>query len=194
MFDRLGSTVLFGLAANTDNLTIGIAYGMKLRRISFMQNLFIAVVTTLVTLTVMAVGRQSRNVLPAGITDPLGAALLLTFAAWNIYQDRNVTTHRPSIAARLSSQQAVVGLRECLFLAAVLSINNTGLAVAGGLGGIHYVSALWSILAFSVVMLALGQVIGSSLTHAGSVPKVLRSPMSGNAILALTGLLMLTGY
>jgi hypothetical protein len=31
IFDRMASILLFGLAANTDNLTVGVAYGMKCR-------------------------------------------------------------------------------------------------------------------------------------------------------------------
>jgi putative Mn2+ efflux pump MntP len=67
------------------------------------------------------------------------------------------------------------------------------LAIAGGIGGISYVSAAMSIFCFSVAMLALGQTIGGNFTRARSVPRVLRYPMSGNAVLALAGILML-GY
>ena len=42
MLDRGASTMLFGLAANTDNLTIGVAYGLKHRWIGWQQNLVIA--------------------------------------------------------------------------------------------------------------------------------------------------------
>jgi putative Mn2+ efflux pump MntP len=69
-----------------------------------------------------------------------------------------------------------------------------GLAIAGGIGGISYVSAAMSIFCFSVAMLALGQTVGSNFTRARSLPRVLRYPLSGNAVLALAGILMLAGY
>ena len=38
MFNDIGPTLLFGLAANTDNLTVGVAYGMKRTSIRWEQN------------------------------------------------------------------------------------------------------------------------------------------------------------
>ena len=61
--DRVASTMLFGLAANTDNLTIGVAYGLKHRWIGWQQNLVIAAATTLLTLLALALGRQIREML-----------------------------------------------------------------------------------------------------------------------------------
>ena len=84
IFDRIGSTVLFALAANTDNLTVGIAYGMKRRRIRWERNLLIAAVTTLITLVALTVGRQIREVLPPRLPDMLGGGLLVLLAAVSI--------------------------------------------------------------------------------------------------------------
>ena len=71
MFDRIGSTLLFGIAANSDNLTVGIAYGAKRRRIRWEHNLLIAVVTTAITLVALAAGREIREALPAKLPDVL---------------------------------------------------------------------------------------------------------------------------
>ena len=194
IFDQMASTLLFGFAANTDNLTIGVAYGIKQRRIRWQQNLLIGVVTTLVTLVALALGRQVRDMLPPRMPDILGGTLLVVFAAWNVYQDRVGTSDRPSVPAPRFCMQKSVGMGETLFLSGALSINNVGLAIAGGIGGVGYLSAALSIFCFSVAMLALGQTIGSNFTAARLVPRVLCYPMSGNAVLALAGLLMLVGY
>ena len=194
IFDRVASIVLFGLAANSDNLTIGVAYGMKHRWIRWQQNLFIAIVTTLVTLVAMALGRQIRDMLPSKIPDILGGALLLVFATWNFYRERTGVSNRSSLPASRCAEQATVGTGECVFLAGTLSINNLGIAIAGGIDGVRYISAACSIFFFSVAMLALGQTVGSNFAQMRSVPQVLRYPMSGNAVLALAGVVMLAGY
>jgi hypothetical protein len=77
-------------------------------------------------------------------------------------------------------------LTETLFLAGSLSINNIGLAIAGGIGGIDYASAAASIFCFSVVMLALGQAVGTNFIRLKSLHRVLRHPMVGNGALAHT--------
>jgi putative Mn2+ efflux pump MntP len=194
MFDQMASSLLFGVAANTDNLTIGVAYGMKRRRIRWQQNLVIGVVTTLVTLVAMALGRQIRDMLPLRMPDILGGALLVAFAAWNVYWERCGASDRPSVPASRFAQRNSVGMGETLFLSGTLSINNVGLAIAGGIGGVGYLSAALSIFGFSVAMLALGQTVGSNFTRVRLVPRVLCYPMSGNAVLALAGVLMLVGY
>ena len=194
MFDRVTSTVLFGLAANTDNLTVGVAYGMKCRWIGGRQNLFIAVATTLVTLVAMALGRQMREMLPPRMPDILGGALLLIFAAWNFYSERTRVSDRPPVTVSGFPKRTFVGLGESVFLSGTLSINNMGLAVAGGIGGVRYIPAALSIFCFSVAMLALGQAVGSNFNRVRSVPQLVRHPMSGSAALALAGVLMLAGY
>ncbi|HET6307621.1 MAG TPA: hypothetical protein VFG12_10575 [Rhodopila sp.] len=191
--DRVASTVLFGLAANTDNLTIGIAYGMKCRRIGWPQNLFIAILTTLATLLALSFGRQIRIWLPTGLPNSLAAVLLLVFAAWNIWREYAAMADAPSSGPPTPASRSSVGFGESLFLAGILSINNTGLAIAGGIGGMHLAAAAWSVFAFSVVLLALGQAFGTSSSRLNWLPLV-RHPISGNAVLVLTGMLMLAGY
>jgi putative Mn2+ efflux pump MntP len=194
IFDQMASTLLFGFAANTDNLTIGVAYGMKRRRIRWQQNLLIGVVTTLVTLVAMALGRQIRDILPPRMPDILGGTLLVVFAVWNVYRERIGASDLPSVPTPRFSRRASVGTGEALFLSGTLSINNVGLAIAGGIGGVGSLSAALSIFCFSLAMLALGQTVGSSFTRSRLVPRVLCYPMSGNAVLALAGVLMLVGY
>ena len=194
MLDRVASTMLFGLAANTDNLTIGVAYGLKHRWIGWQQNLVIAAATTLLTLLALALGRQIREMLPARMPDILGGVLLLTFATWNFYRERTGASGRPPVPTSRFAERVSVGIGETLFLSGALSINNVGLAIAGGIGGVGYISAALSIFCFSVAMLSLGQAIGGNFIRVKLVPQMLRYPMSGNAVLALAGVLMLVGY
>jgi putative Mn2+ efflux pump MntP len=193
IFDRFGSTLLFALAANTDNLTVGIAYGLKRRRIRWKQNLLIAAVTTLITLVALTVGRQIRDVLPPGLPDMLGGALLVLLAAVGIVCEQLGAVVQFANPLTRFAERSSVGPGESLFLTATLSINNIGLAVAGGIGGVSYASAAACIFCLSMVMLALGQAIGTSLTRLRLVSQVLRYSMSGNVVLVLAGVLMLAG-
>jgi len=194
IFDRIGSTLLFALAANTDNLTVGIAYGLKRRRIRWEQNLLIAAVTTLITLVALTVGRQIREVLPPRLPDMLGGASLVLLAAVSIVCEQLGAFVQFANPLTRFAGRTSVGLGESLFLTATLSINNIGLAIAGGIGGVTYASAAACIFCLSMVMLALGQTIGTSLTRLRLVSQLLRYSMSGNVVLALAGVLMLAGF
>lgn len=194
MIDRIGSTLLFGIAANSDNLTVGIAYGTKRRRIRWEQNLLIAVVTTAITLVALAAGRQIREVLPPTLPDMLGGILLISLAAWSFYWERAGAGDRSAKPIDRFVTRSSVGMGESLFLSGSLSINNIGLAIAGGISGVGYSAAAAAIFSFSVAMLALGQAIGTNVTRLRLAPQVLRFSMNGNVILALAGVLMIAGY
>jgi putative Mn2+ efflux pump MntP len=194
ILDRIGPSLLLGLAANTDNLTVGLAYGMKRRRIGWVQNLLIAVITTAITLVALVAGRQIREVLPPNLPDTLGGVLLISLAAWSFYWERTVAINRLAKPLTGFAKRTSVGMSEGLFLAGTLSINNIGLAIAGGIGGIGYAPAAACIFCLSVVMLALGQAIGTNFTRLRLTKRMPRYSMSGNAALALAGVLMLAGY
>ncbi|MBV8094177.1 MAG: hypothetical protein JOY71_24595 [Acetobacteraceae bacterium] len=51
-----------------------------------------------------------------------------------------------------------------------MSINNIGLAVVGGIGGIGHSAAAISIFGASLVMLALGQLLGAKLIKSAPAP------------------------
>ena len=194
MLDRIGSTLLFALAANTDNLTVGIAYGLKRRPIRWQQNVLIAVVTTLITLAALAAGRAVRDALPPRLPDLLGGMLLVLLAVASVAAEhigKIVPFARP--LERFASR-ATVGPGESLLLAASLSLNNIALAVAGGIGGVTYATTAACIFGLSMLMLALGQAIGTSLTRLRWVSSLLRYSLGGNAALAMAGALMLAGF
>ena len=193
MWHRIGSAVLFGLAANVDNVSIGLAYGLSHRRIRWHSNLLIAAITTLVTLVALAGGLAIRHVLPPRMSDVLGGSLLLMLASWSFYAECRGRRRSSSPAQHRFAARPRVGVVETLTLAAALSINNIGLAISGGIGGVNYHSAALAIGGFSIVMLALGQGIGSNVIRI-SPPPLARSCLNGNVALALAGFFMLAGY
>lgn len=194
MFARAASTLLFGLAANLDNLTIGLAYGLQGRRIGPVANLLIAAATTAVTLLALGAGRQIRTLLPADLPNIAGGALLAALAAWNLYHERNGGAEKSARYASRFAERRAVGVRESLFLAGVLSVNNLGLAVAGGIGAIGYLPAMLSVFFWSIALLALGQALSRRLGRVEALRRAVRSPLGGNAVLLLAALAMLAGY
>ncbi len=72
----IATTVLFGLAANTDNVTVGIGYGLKRRKIGWAGNLLIAILTTAATVAALAAGRAIGTFLPEAWTGTIGGRRL----------------------------------------------------------------------------------------------------------------------
>ena len=191
MWDRVGATLLFGLAANTDNVSIGLAYGLAHRRIRWAQQC--ADRGGHHTHHLGRFGRRTgyRRELPR-MPDLLGGSLLLLLAGWGLYAEQRGIDGSGFRALGRFAGWPRVGLAETLVLAAALSINNIGLAIASGIGGVNYRSAAVAIGGFSIVMLALGQAIGSRVVRI-RLPRLARCCLNGNAVLALAGLFMLAG-
>lgn len=180
--------LLFGLAANADNLGVGVGYGLKRRRISLLSNLLIAGFTTVVTLLAIFAGELvRRSVLPAA-PNIVSGVLFIVFALWGMRRDRSNVDGVLRLPE--ASDGGTASVRETLFLASALSINNIGLAFAGGVGAIGY-SALLSIFCFSVALLSLGWAIGAYFDHPSTW--LLNGPTLGNIILACVGVMMLFG-
>ncbi len=185
-----GSALLFGLAANTDNLTVGLAYGVQRRGIPLHLNLLIACVTTAITLLALSAGLQVRQMLPPAMAGIVGGFLLIALAAWSFWRRPPGAEMAPEAGARDSQ----VRFGESLVLAFALSVNNIGLAIGEGIGGVGYAMAAVSVFGFSVAMLVLGLAAGSNAMRLGRAHAALRSPVIGNGLLALAGLLMLAGF
>lgn len=74
--------IILALAANLDNLGVGIAYGLKRTYITPSANLLIALLAAELTFLAMAFGQWLSQVLSASMANDLGASLILGVGFW----------------------------------------------------------------------------------------------------------------
>jgi len=77
--------LLIGVAANIDNLGIGFSFGLKLKRIPFLQNLLIGIISMLLAYISMAAGSLFSNYFSQAIANIAGGSLILTLGLWIIF-------------------------------------------------------------------------------------------------------------
>jgi putative Mn2+ efflux pump MntP len=188
----LASIVALGMSANTDNLTVGAAYGLRNVRISIGSNLLIAVLTTAAALLALAAGRGLRGLMPPAIPDIASGMMLILLGLTSVWLDRQKRGQQTEVHPPAKAAGASIGLRETLVLASALSINNIGLAFAGGVGGLGYAAVALSVAFFSVVFLWLGTWLSKTL--AGRAPSLARRlPFDGNVLVMGVGVLIMVG-
>src|ERR1700690_2402098 len=73
----LVSTAALGIGANTENLPIGLAYGLRGREIGLFRNLVIAAVTTAATVLPQIAGQGLHGYLPTKLPDVAAGLLLM---------------------------------------------------------------------------------------------------------------------
>ena len=77
---------VLAVAANLDNLGVGIAYGLKRTHITPTANLLIALLAAELTFLAMAFGQWVSQVLSAQVANALGAGLILSVGLWVYFE------------------------------------------------------------------------------------------------------------
>lgn len=80
------TSVLIAIAANLDNLGVGIAYGIQKIRISYYANFIIAIISFLATFLSAVIGEIISYYLSKQLASIIGAILLLGVGAWIFIQ------------------------------------------------------------------------------------------------------------
>ena len=89
--EHLLAAILLSLSTNTDNLAVGIAYGIKQVSISLPANGCIALLSGLSTFTAMAMGTWFDRFLSPPLARELGSGLLIAigcFTLWTLLRSR----------------------------------------------------------------------------------------------------------
>jgi len=176
---HLISILLFAFSANIDNLTVGIAYGIKKIKIGLLSNLLIALITAIGTFVSMAVGLAVSKILTASIANVVGSVILILIGIW-IIKDFFLKKKTPEIKEQKkpnltncgqilrepekadSDHSGIIDLKESLILAFALTINNFGLGIGASITGLNIYATVICTLFFSVIFIGLGCLVGRS--------------------------------
>lgn len=171
-------SLLIALAANIDNLGVGIAYGARKINISIRANLIIAFLSFLATLFAASIGSLLNKTIQLKYAGVLGAIILIFVGLWIILGPVELI-REPEKADRDDSNHLDDG--EAVLLGMALSAN----AVAGGLDA--------GLVALPILVVSLFVGLFSFMTIASGcyVGKVYLAKRLGTAATNISGLLML---
>ncbi len=80
--DKFVIILLLAIAANLDNLGVGVAYGLRRRYIPSLSNFVIAVISAGLTLFAMLIGKWLERVLPVRVANGVGALIIIGVGIW----------------------------------------------------------------------------------------------------------------
>jgi putative sporulation protein YtaF len=139
---HLLSTVALAVAANLDNLALGVAYGVRGRRVPPAANLLIAVISGAGTGLLMLGGSAVGRCLPPRAADALGGLVFVALGGYGLADAaRRRRTGRVAETpfARLerpAAEAEVIRGREAALLGLALAFNNMAAGVGAGLSGL----------------------------------------------------------
>ena len=156
--------IVLGIAANLDNLVIGLAYSIKQTKIPFLSNLTIAGVSMAITYVSVIAGSTITEYISPETASLLGSLLLCAIGLWTIIPHQSsgdAPEKNPALIDRNGDK--IVSFREALTLGFILSAN----CLATGIGiGANGISAIWTVLSigvFSIVTIGASSQFGKSV-------------------------------
>ncbi|MFJ8262561.1 manganese efflux pump MntP family protein [Rummeliibacillus sp. NPDC094406] len=157
--------ILIGIAANLDNLGIGLAYGVKKTKVPLSSNFTIAVISMIVTYLSVMIGSALIDYITPHKANFVGNLMLCAIGLYTIISYKiSCTTSAENLEGIDKDRNNIITFREALVLGLILSINCLGSGIAIGANGI---SAIWTVISigfFSILTFAIGDHFGLLLS------------------------------
>jgi putative sporulation protein YtaF len=173
------SIMLIGIAANLDNLGVGVAYGVQSTKIPMKSNIIIAIIGAMMTYVSVVIGSVIGTYIDPNLAHIGGGMILLALGAWTIWNDwqRIASAKQKSAQGNYlqqilenperadSDNNKIISSTESFLLGLALSLNCFGVGIGGGITG---VSPLWSgivVGCMSICTMTVGVRMGIQLSY-----------------------------
>lgn len=182
--------LLLVIAANLDNLAVGLSLGTRKIRVPFASNLLIAATTSSGTLLTLLAGKWLASFLSVQLAKYAGALIIIGTGLWVLYGEllragKNAAAghsaegqneNQPSETAgqrRLTDLLTVppladadysghIDLKEALLLGTALALNNFAGGFGAGIFGLNPTLTALAVALFSLILLWLGIRLGQN--------------------------------
>ncbi|MDP4143742.1 MAG: sporulation membrane protein YtaF [Bacillota bacterium] len=164
------SSILFALSSNTDNFTIGIAYGIKKLRINIISNIMIAIISCIGTFASMYFGKIISRFMPEYMANYLGSIFLILIGVYGIITSLKESYNRStkfSYSNLIDNPENVdfnnsgcIDFKESVVLGISLTINNIATGIGASIAGLNIIVTCILTFLFSIAFISLGYNLG----------------------------------
>jgi putative sporulation protein YtaF len=166
--------LVLSLAANLDNLGVGVAYGIRRIKVSALANLIIAVIAFLLGIISVSFGKSIAHFFSDSVANDIGATLLIGIAIWLMFPRKSTshaqvdsTNEHISFWGLLNSPEeadwdhsAVISWQESIVLGFALSINVFTNGITAGLWKLNSIISALMMALFSFLTIWIGTLLG----------------------------------
>ena len=193
----LFNCIILSLSSSIDSFGIGITYGLRRVKLSFISNIILFLISVTVTSLSIFIGKTLNCIIPEIITSLLGSFLLILMGSLIIFQ---VVTKKDPPKNKFKSKQnkkiyqffisflgitiqiikypissdldssSKIDIKEACYLGITLSIDSFCIGIGGSILGIN--SLLFPILVsiFQIVFLSLGRLFAFNIGNNNRIP------------------------
>jgi len=179
---HLISIIFLGIAANIDNLGIGVAYGIRSIKIPFIANLVIAIMSGIATFLTCYAGHLLEFVIPTYFCNILGGGIVILVGFYMIISF--VARKKPDTESNTSNEtnectdeeantnillyiikhpekadidySGQISVAESILLGIALSINALATGFGAGMTGLSVIGMTLSVVLFSLITIFIG--------------------------------------
>ena len=166
--------VILSLAANLDNLGVGVAYGVRRIKVPALSNLIIAGIAFLLGIISVLIGKSIARFFNDAVANNIGAALLIGVAIWVMLPQKQ-TSHsqtesrkkHTSLLELLNNPEeadwdhsATISWQESIVLGFALSVNVFTNGITAGLWNLDAVFSALMMALFSFLTIWTGTWLG----------------------------------
>lgn len=173
------SVILLGIAANLDNLAIGLAYGIRGIKVPFKSNFTFAALSGAATLVSGCAGHLLSHIIPKNVGNILGGAIVSVIGIYTILsfifhdkklQKADLTNESLSVSSLGNimddpysadvDNSGDISFKEAFVLGTALALNCLAAGFGAGMTGVNILGLILSVMFFSLLTIGLGTHFG----------------------------------
>lgn len=178
------NSFILGISSSIDSLGIGITYGIRNTKISFIGKLILFSFSIIITYLSLFLGDFLKSFLPDFIESYIGSSILILIGLYICFQAlRNKTNNNSNIFNNPISadfdNSNVIDSKEALFLAIALSLDSFCIGICGSIVNTNLIFFPFLVSGFQLTFLSLGNFIGRYIHRFSDLPENIWSVISG---------------
>lgn len=177
------NSILLALSSSIDSLGIGITYGIKNTKISFVGKIILFIISISTTCLSIFFGNIIQNIFPKNITKLIGSIILIFIGIYICFealkkQDNNSNIFNNPISSDFDNSK-IIDSNEALFLAIALSLDSLCIGIGGSISNINLRLFPLLVSTFQLFFLSTGTFLGTHINRFYRLPQNIWSIISG---------------
>lgn len=177
------NSFILSISSSIDSLGIGITYGIKNTKISFIGKIILFIISISTTYLSILFGNIIQSIFPNLLTKIIGSCILIFMGFYICYEalkqksDSSNVFNNP-ISSDLDNSK-IIDSKESIFLAIALSLDSLCIGIGGSISNINLTFFPLLVSLFQLFFLSIGNWIGTHINNSCKLPENIWSLISG---------------
>lgn len=177
------NSFILAISSSIDSLGIGITYGIKNTKISFIGKLILFIISISTTYLSILFGNIIQSIFPNFLTQLIGSSILIFMGIYICYEalkkkNKSSNVFNNPISSDFDNSK-VIDSKESLFLAIALSLDSLCIGIGGSISDINLTFFPLLVSIFQLFFLSIGNWIGTNISNFYKLPENIYPIISG---------------